>query len=147
MGWRGRQLSCVGLVLLFAVPAQAQERLPVREWSRPAANTASAPSANPGAFQPSGSGRDSLVNGTVIGAAVGAALGMGLAYATRDSDLGVDQYSYAALVFGGIGAGIGLGVDALLSRVSSVPVGSPRRIAIKTRVSKKTTGVGITLRW
>ena len=148
MGLRGRRLSCVGLMLVFAVPSQAQERLPVREWGRLAAITASVPSSSLAA-QTSGarSGRDSLVNGTVIGAAVGAVLGMALVYATSDSELGAEQYSYGALAFGGIGAGVGLGIDALLNRSSGVPVGSPRRIAVKTKVSRQTAGVGVTMRW
>ncbi len=147
MRLRSRWLPCVGLMLLLSIHSQAQERLPLREWSRPEAFTASVPSSILGAAQTSGSGRDSLVNGTVIGAAVGAAAGMALAYATRDSELGVEQYSYAALVFGGIGAGVGLGVDALLNRAAKVPVGSPRRIAIKTRVSRKAAGVRVSMNW
>ena len=149
MGLRGRRLSCVGLMLVFAVPSQAQERLPVREWGRLAAITASVPSSSLAVAQTSGSlsGRDSLVNGTVIGAAVGAVLGMALVYATSDSELGAEQYSYGALVFGGIGAGVGLGIDALLNRSAGVAVSSPRRIAVKTRVSRKTAGVGVTMRW
>ena len=144
-----RRLSCVGLVLVFAVPAQAQERLPVREWGRrPVAVAALVPSPSLGAIQTSGprSGRDSLINGTLIGAAIGAVAGMALVYWTSDSE-GADQYAYGALAFGGIGAGVGLGVDALLNRSSGVPVGSPRRIAVRTKVSTKTTGVHVTMRW
>jgi hypothetical protein len=149
MRLRGRWLPCVSLMLLFPIQSQAQERTPVREWGRPAAVTTSVPYSSLGVAQASGSrsGRDSLINGTVIGAVVGAVIGMGIAYATIDSELGVEQYSYAALGFGGIGAGIGLGVDALLNRGSSVAVGSPRRIAVKTKVSRKAAGVGVTMRW
>ena len=149
MGLRGRRLSCVGLMLWFAIPAQAQERLPVRESGRPATISAAVLSPSLGAVQTSKSrsGRDSLINGTVIGAAVGAVLGMALVYATSDSELGAEQYAYGALAFGGLGAGVGLGVDALLNRGSGLAVGSPRRIAVKTKVSRKTTGVHVTMRW
>ena len=146
---RGRWLPCLGLVLLLAIPGQAQERRPVRDWTLPAAVSAPVASSSVRVTQTSGarSGRDSLVNGTLIGAAVGAAIGMGLVYATRDSELGVEQYSYAALVFGGIGAGVGLGLDALLNRSAAVPLGSSRRIAVRTTMSPKTAGVGVTMRW
>jgi hypothetical protein len=144
---RDRWLSCVAVMLLVPIHSQAHDRLPLRELARPAAFTLSVSPSSLGVVQASGSGRDSLVNGTVIGAAVGAAAGMALAYATRDSELGVEQYSYAALVFGGIGAGVGLGVDALLNRAAKVPVGSPRRIAVSTKVSRKAAGVGVTMRW
>ena len=74
--------------------------------------------------------------------------GIGLAYATRDdSVLEFEQYSYAALVCGGIGAGVGLGIDALLNRGSNVPLGSPRRIAVKTGLTRKAAAVGVTMRW
>jgi hypothetical protein len=149
MRLRGRWLPCVSLMLLFPIQSQAQERTPVREWGRPAAVTASVPSSSLGVAQASGSrsGRDSLLNGTVIGAAIGAVAGMALVYATSDSELGFEQYSYGALVFGGIGAGVGLGVDALLNRGSNVAAGPPKRIAVKTRVSRKSAGVGVTMRW
>src|SRR5258708_39595045 len=60
--------------------------------------------------------RDSLLNGAVIGAVVGAGTGVALTHAVRDSDLTFSQYAYGGLIFGAVGAGIGVGVDALLSR-------------------------------
>ena len=148
MRLRGRWLPCVSLLLLLPIPAHAQEHLPVSESGRPAAVTASVPSSSTWIAQTSAprSSRDSLLNGTVIGAAIGAAIGMGLVYVTSDSE-GADQYVYGALLFGGIGAGAGLGVDALLNRRAVVAVGSPRRIAVKTKVSRKATGVHVTMRW
>lgn len=59
--------------------------------------------------------RDGLLNGTVIGAAVGAGVGVAFAHAVRDSDLNFGQYARGALVFGAIGARVGLGADALFS--------------------------------
>jgi hypothetical protein len=150
MGLRGRLLSCIGLILLLPIRSQAQGRLPLFEWTLPKAVTAPVPSASLRATQASGprSGRrDSLLNGTVIGAAVGAALGIAFAHATRDSELEASQYAYGALIFGGLGAGVGLGVDALLDRGPGVVVNSPRRIALNTRVSRKTAGVRVTMRW
>jgi hypothetical protein len=146
---RRRWLPSLGLMLLLPIHSQAQERRPLREWTAPVAVTSPVAGSRAGAPQTSSgrSGRDSLVNGTVIGAAVGAAIGMGLAYATRDSVLGVEQYSYAALVFGGIGAGVGVGIDALLNRNAGVPIGTSRRLSVKTRMSTKTAGLGVTMRW
>ena len=147
---RGRLLSCVGLLLLFPVHGQAQSRSPLFERALPKAVAAPVSFSRTDVTQASGpkSGRrDSLVNGTVIGAAIGAVAGMALVYVTRDSELDAEQYAYGALAFGGIGAGVGVGVDALLNRGTGVPLGSSRRIAVKTKVSRKTTGVGVTMRW
>lgn len=47
---------------------------------------------------------------------MGAALGIAYVYAVRDSVFVASQYAYSALIFGGIGAGVGLGIDALLDR-------------------------------
>src|SRR5512145_301996 len=63
-------------------------------------------------------GRDGLLNGAVIGAVVGAGTGVAFTNAVRDSDLVFSQYARGALIFGAMGAGLGLGVDALLARVS-----------------------------
>jgi hypothetical protein len=150
MGLPGRVLSCVGLVLLVSTQSRAQGRLPLFEGALPKALTGPPSSSTAAATQSSGprSGRrDSLVNGTVIGAAVGAALGIVLVHATRDSELDATQYSYGALIFGGLGAGVGLGVDALLDRGPGVVVNSPRRISLNTRVSRKTAGVRVSMRW
>jgi len=93
------------------------------------------------------SGRDSLLNGTVTGFAVGAAFGIAFVYAVRDSDLSAGQFAYSALVFGGIGAGVGLGIDALLDRNSSVVARSPRRVALSPRVSRRIAGIRVLMRW
>ena len=150
MGLRGRWLPCVGLLVLLPIRSQAQERFPLFEQALPNAVMGPVPSprqAAPQASAPRSGRRDSLLNGAVIGAAVGAVLGMVLVYATSDSELGAEQYAYGALGFGGIGAGVGLGIDALLNRGSNVAVGSSRRIAVKTKVSRQTAGVGVTMRW
>jgi hypothetical protein len=149
MGLRGRLLPCVALILLLPTDSHAQGRWSVLDRGLPKAATAPASSAS-GATQASGprSGpRDSLLNGTVIGATIGAALGIAFVHATRDSELEAAQYAYGALIFGGLGAGVGLGVDALLDRRSGVVVNAPRRLALTTKVSRKTAGVRITMRW
>jgi hypothetical protein len=86
-------------------------------------------------------GRDSLLNGTVIGAAVGAGAGVAFTHAVRDSDLGFDQYAYGALVFGAIGAGVGLGVDALFNRASTGPRETPPRVLIAPTIWRHVAGV------
>ena len=92
-------------------------------------------------------GRDSLLNGTVIGFAAGAAFGIAYVYAVRDSDLDAGDYSYSALIFGGLGAAVGLGIDALFDRNSSVVGRSPRRVALSPRVSRKAAGIRVVMRW
>jgi hypothetical protein len=122
----GRWVLCVGLMLAVPLHAEAQ--------GTQASGTRSG-------------GRDSLLNGTVIGFAVGAALGIAFVYATRDSELDAGQYAYSALIFGGIGAGAGLGIDALFDRNPSVVVRSPRRVALGPRVSRKSAGIRVVMRW
>ena len=92
-------------------------------------------------------GRDSLLNGTVIGAAVGAGIGVAFTHAVRDSDLTFGQYAYGALVIGALGAGIGLGVDALLSRALPGPSVTPRRVSIAPTMTRKVRGVAVKWRW
>jgi hypothetical protein len=83
----------------------------------------------------------------VTGFAVGAAFGIAFVYAIRDSDLSAGQFAYSALVFGGIGAGVGLGIDALLDRNSSVVARSPRRVTLSPRVSRRIAGIRVMMRW
>jgi hypothetical protein len=83
----------------------------------------------------------------VIGLAAGAAFGIAYVHVVRDSDLQAGDYAYSALIFGGLGAAAGLGIDALLDRNSSVAVRSPRRVALSPRVSRKTAGLRVVMRW
>jgi hypothetical protein len=96
----------------------------------------------------SAQGRDGLLNGVVIGAAAGAGVGVAFTHAVRDSDLTASQYAYGAVVFGAIGAGVGMGVDALLSR--STPRGAstpPRRLLFAPAVWRNIARVTVRLRW
>jgi hypothetical protein len=92
-----------------------------------------------------GQGRDSLLNGTVIGAAIGAGAGVALTHAVRDSDLTFSQYAYGALVFGAIGAGAGLGIDALLNRAST-PV-TRLRVVVVPAVWRNVAGMAVLWKW
>src|SRR6187431_1685636 len=100
-----------------------------------------------GEREASGQSRDSLVNGTVIGAAVGAGLGAAFTHAVRDSELGFSQYAQGALIFGAIGAGAGLGIDALLTRASPGPTLMPRRVLVVPTVWRDVAGVTLKWRW
>ena len=145
-----RCMTAVGLMLVVPLHCEAQGRLMLLERAPPEAVTAADSSSSLGAAQASGprsSGRDSLLNGTVTGFAVGAAFGIAFVYAIRDSDLSAGQFAYSALVFGGIGAGVGLGIDALLDRNSSVVARSPRRVALSPRVSRRIAGIRVLMRW
>jgi len=92
-------------------------------------------------------GRDSLLNGAFIGAAVGAGTGVAFVHAVRDSDLSFGQYAYGALIFGAMGAGIGVGVDALLSRAVPGTGMKPRRVLIAPAVWRRVGGVVVKWRW
>lgn len=92
-------------------------------------------------------GRDSLVNGVVIGAAIGAGAGVAFTHAVRDSDLTAGQYARGAFAFGAIGAGVGLGVDAFLNRESRIPLTAPRRLAIAPALWRNVSGVLVRWRW
>jgi len=50
-------------------------------------------------------------------------------------------------VRGGIGAGIGVGVDALLFRNQPRPAGKPPRVLIATAVRRNTKAVAVKWRW
>lgn len=91
-------------------------------------------------------GRDGLLNGTVIGAAVGAGMGIALVHAVRDTE-GAGQDAQGALIFGAMGAGVGLGVDALLNRAPSASGATPRRLLITPTVWRHLGGVVVRLRW
>ena len=94
-------------------------------------------------------GRDPLLNGTLIGAAVGAGAGVILTHVSIDTELGFVEYSYGALLFGAIGAGVGLGIDALLNRASPGPGVKirPRRVLIAPTVWRDVAGVVVKWRW
>ena len=95
----------------------------------------------------SAQGRDGLLNGTLIGAAAGAGAGVAFTHAVRDSDLTFGQYAYGALIFGAIGAGAGLGIDALLHRVLPDRRVPPRRVLIAPAVSRDVASVVVRWRW
>jgi len=101
----------------------------------------------PGERDAHAQGGDALLNGTVIGAAVGAASGVAFTHAVRDSDLGFSQYARGALIFGAMGAGVGLGVDALLNRAAPAPGVNPRAVFIAPAVWRRVAGVVVRWRW
>jgi hypothetical protein len=91
--------------------------------------------------------RDSLLNGGLIGAAAGAAVGVAYGHAVRDSDLTFGQYARGSIIFGAFGAGIGVGIDALLQRSPSPqPVASPR-ISIAPALWRGVTSVTVNCSW
>lgn len=96
--------------------------------------------------QASAQGRDSVLNGAVIGGAIGAGIGIGFTHAVRDSDLTASQYAYGGLVFGALGAGIGLGVDALLSR-SPRPFTARRQKLLFAPAVGRVNGIAVAWRW
>jgi len=120
MWLRGRWLSCVGVMLVVPLCCEAQGR-------------------------PRSGGRDSILDGAAIGFAAGAGFGVAYVSVVRDSDLDVGDYTSSALIFGGLGAAVGLGIDALFDRNSSA-VG-PRRVALRPRLSRKAAAIRVIMRW
>lgn len=90
---------------------------------------------------------DSLLNGACIGAAIGAGTGVAFTHATRDSDLTFGQYAYGALIFGAIGAGAGLGMDALFHRSRPATGAAPRGLFLAPVVWRDVKGVAVRWRW
>ena len=97
--------------------------------------------------RPRSGGRDSILDGAAIGFAAGAGFGVAYVSVVRDSDLDVGDYTSSALIFGGLGAAVGLSIDALFDRNSSVIVRSPRRVALSPSVSRKAAGIRVVMRW
>jgi hypothetical protein len=118
---RGRWLSYVVVMLVVPLCCEAQGR------------------------GPRSGGRDSILNGAAIGIAAGAGFGIAYVSVVRDSDLDVGDYASSALIFGGLGAAVGLGIDALCDRNSGA-IG-PRRVALRPRLSRKAAAIRVIMRW
>jgi hypothetical protein len=100
-----------------------------------------------GARDASAQSRDSLANGAALGAAAGAGIGILFTHAVRDSDLTAGQYARGAVIFGVIGAGAGLGVDALFSRASPRPGTPSRRFVIAPVAWRRVAAAAVVWRW
>jgi hypothetical protein len=94
---------------------------------------------------------DSLANGTWLGFGIGAGLGL-VAVAADDSGF-IDNAGWAvvvAAIYGGIGAGIGVGVDALIRRRQVIydhQPGTTPAVAIVPFLGVKSAGAMVTLRF
>ncbi len=145
----GRVLTALCITLAVALPCEAQQQAPLLERAVREAVAARVTHADLDSAQgtvPASTKRDSLLGGAMIGFAVGAAVGMAFTYAVRDSDLDASQYAYGALVFGGIGAGVGLGIDALFDRGQNPIIRSPRN-DFDLVVPRRASGVSVSVRW
>ena len=95
-------------------------------------------------------GPDSLKNGALIGLAIGGGIGtVGmLALVSTDDNPGAIAI-VGALMYGGIGAGIGAGFDALIEgdRVIYARSGSGARLTIAPIVSRDRKGARVSLRF
>jgi hypothetical protein len=95
-------------------------------------------------------GSDSLKNGALIGVIIGGGFGVvGMAVAAAQGDADAAFFVGAALVYGGMGAGIGAGVDALIEgqRVIYANPGSPRaRLSVAPVLRGPRKGVLVSLR-
>ena len=121
-------------------------------WLRPHASfvVAALLTFSPAATCPAlAQGHDSLLNGAIVGAGIGASAGVAFTHAVRDSDLTAGQYARSALIFGAIGAGAGVGVDALFNRGHHRPAQPqrPRPLFIAPAVWHDLAGVIVKWRW
>jgi hypothetical protein len=92
---------------------------------------------------------DSLANGALIGLAVGG-VGTGLACLASADGLDEGWCVLAALVYGGIGAGIGVGIDALIPGKKLVAYRAPgpagpteARLSIAPVITPRAKGVAV----
>lgn len=90
---------------------------------------------------------DPLGNGALIGLGVGAGLGLAGGLALDDGD-DAGLVASVTLVYGGLGAAIGVGVDALITRqyVIYEPSGTPRaQVRIQPLLTPRRQGVRVSL--
>ena len=101
---------------------------------------------------------DSLANGALIGLASGAALGVGLVIAEEDCepDMGffgceeptVAAYVVAPLITGGLGAAIGVGIDALIKKDPNLFLRTGgARVRLAPAVGPGLRAVMVSVRW
>jgi len=88
---------------------------------------------------------DSLANGAKWGFSVGAGLGFlaGLALAAEYNDGGAALIPLLALAYGGMGAGAGVGIDAMMSsnRVVYATGGSPSKVTFQPILTPHRRGI------
>ena len=95
---------------------------------------------------------DSLANGAKWGLGIGAGLGLagGLAIASEYSDGGGVYIPILALVYGGIGAGVGAGLDALVLSNQVIyhkPASASARVTVSPLVTSDHKGVRLSVRF
>lgn len=96
---------------------------------------------------------DGVLDGTLIGLGVGAGLGLlgALAAATDDSGWGspdpADVARIAPLVLGGIGAGVGLGLDAVIRRETNIYRRQDATLSLSPTLGRSRRGVAIAVSW
>ena len=96
---------------------------------------------------------DGKLDGTLIGLGVGAGLGLiaALAAATDDSGWGSPAPGHVALVaplmFGGIGAAVGLGLDAAIRRETNIYRRPGAILSLSPTLGRSRRGVAIAVSW
>ena len=94
---------------------------------------------------------DGKLDGTLIGLGVGAGLGLIAAAATDDSNWGSPSRGHVALVgslmFGGIGAAVGLGLDAAIRRETNIYRRPGATLSLSPTLGRSRRGVAIAVSW
>jgi len=102
---------------------------------------------------------DSLANGALIGLAAGAAFGLGLVIAEEANDCGPEvwfdcgdppaaAYFFGPLLTGGLGAAVGVGIDALIKKDSNLFLRTGgARVRLAPAVGPGLRAVIVSVRW
>jgi hypothetical protein len=88
---------------------------------------------------------DSLLNGFLIGAAVGAGTIVALAFSIDRNE--ADEYGPATALYGAIGGGIGIGIDALIrgKRTVFMARSGAHRVSVQPIVTARAQGLRVSL--
>lgn len=88
---------------------------------------------------------DTVLNGAVIGSGAGATLGA-LTFGSFSGEFRAGDAAAAGLIFGAVGAGIGLLIDAMIEG-RTVVYRSGRRLAVMPVATRHGASVQVTVRW
>ena len=140
--------NVLGVLILFMVMAAPvlAEFPAADEQSRAGSPGAPADRAD---VQKNSSQRDSLLNGVLVGAGTGAMIGLAFGVSREDACracAGFNQPLTYGVMFGGIGAAVGAGLDALFHRGAPSAPGV-RHIRLQPRLSRELRGVSGSIRF
>ena len=139
-----RVFGVLTLLTVLATPVFAQVPAAYKQSSAGSISLADRPVG-----QGVSSQHDSLLNGVLVGAGTGAMLGLAFGVSREDACracAGFNQPLTYGVIFGGVGAAVGAGIDALLYRaVPSAPRARP--VHLQPMLSSEVRGIAGSLRF